>query len=338
MVIIAHHVGHQLQIYGAEMSFFGSLGGIGSFLSGAGGLLGAFGVGRSGGPDVAGQQQFSMQQLQMQEQFQREMAQNSIMYRVGDAERAGISPLVALGAPTYSPSLQVGGVDYGASRSSGFDPASALIKAGGALGDIARTATQKETADAILEFQKQNAVKQGQLTDADIALKGAQAAYWAKRASEPSFPSVISDTGGMAGQANLPGRGGISNVTEAGGYRNEVPSVLTHTPGQPGLVSGRAGPADQGYWTSDGRLEIQPSAGSPASQGDIFNSAASFLRNRIMPNFNTRNNDPGIMEQIRQKYPDAVSYVHTGFGYYRPVFPEEQVREDIRRARIFNQR
>jgi hypothetical protein len=43
------------------------------------------------------------------ERLQREFAQNAISWRVADANRAGIHPLYALGAPTLSPSVSVGG-------------------------------------------------------------------------------------------------------------------------------------------------------------------------------------------------------------------------------------
>lgn len=47
------------------------------------------------------------------EAFQREMAQNGLSWRVADAKRAGINPLVALGASTYNASPTHVGTDYG---------------------------------------------------------------------------------------------------------------------------------------------------------------------------------------------------------------------------------
>lgn len=45
------------------------------------------------------------QQQKKNEQLQREFAQNSVSWRVADAKRAGIHPLYALGAPTFSPAV-----------------------------------------------------------------------------------------------------------------------------------------------------------------------------------------------------------------------------------------
>lgn len=45
--------------------------------------------------------------------LQREFAQNSIQWKVADAKKAGIHPLAAIGAPTYSASPSFAGADVG---------------------------------------------------------------------------------------------------------------------------------------------------------------------------------------------------------------------------------
>lgn len=203
------------------------LAGAGSFLQGVGAVGGLFG-GR-GGPDIGAQQQFSMQQLNMQQEFAREMALNSIQMRVKDAQAAGVSPLVALGAPTYSPSLSVGGVDYGASRGSGPD-FRGLQSFGAGLGDLAKGISQREMAEGMLTRQIAEDERRGRLTDADIALKGAQAAYWSKMATGANGATVTPNSGGLAGQQVDRG---------FGASREQLPK--TEAFGTPGEASG-AGP------------------------------------------------------------------------------------------------
>lgn len=281
------------------------------------------------------QERFSESQLQEQMNFQREMAQSGIGWRVNDAQAHGISPLVALGAPTFSPSLSLGNMDWGAAKSTvsptgGGDIGGAMRALGSGIGDIAKYYNAKDLADAQLQLQRDQLERQNRLTDADIALKGAQAAYFAQKSISPPAPSVISDTGGVVG--GVPGQGnfgagrGAPLGSVAGGYENKLPEVEAHSPGAYGVGAGRARPSSDPYWTegANPRLYYQPSQGSPASQGDVFASAEHWMRNRIMPNFSmdqSYGTDPGIYNAIRQKFPDAIGYKHAGYGYYVPIFP-----------------
>lgn len=168
---------------------------IGAAGSLAGGILGRSG----GGADIGAQQQFSMQQLQMQEQFQREMAQNSIAWRVQDAKNAGVSPLAALGAPTFSPTVSAPGIDYSAARSDNSSLANGLSRAGANLGDAINKSMTNQDKSALLY---QTTIQQQQIksNDMDIAIKGAQLARLNQLLQRPGAPAVGSDTGGLAGQ------------------------------------------------------------------------------------------------------------------------------------------
>lgn len=77
------------------------------------------------------QNQAAAQHAAQQEALQREFAQNSIQWKVADAEKAGIHPLYAIGAQgsSYTPSTFVGGADSSlgsAVASSGQDISRAL--------------------------------------------------------------------------------------------------------------------------------------------------------------------------------------------------------------------
>jgi gas vesicle protein len=59
-------------------------------------------------------------------QLQREFAQNGISWRVADARKSGIHPLVALGASTHSPSAVAMGADFSGISSAGQDISRAM--------------------------------------------------------------------------------------------------------------------------------------------------------------------------------------------------------------------
>lgn len=263
--------------------------------------------------------------LNAQENFQRELAQQSIHYRVDDAMRSGISPLVALGAPTYSAPATVSNVqpNVGGSYSGGGSDFRGLQAMGMGLGDLGRSITAHDQAEAQLQFAHTMQSAQLDQINADIGLKGAQAAYWAKKAQEPSFPMAYSRVGGLSGQGQVKDDSGV--------YRIKAPELTAGDPRNAGTVSGPPSPADQIYVTKEGWLEVQPASGSPASQGDIANSFLNAARNRLLPDLN----NPIIMQKMRQVHPDAVGYKMAG-GYYVPVYPEEQVRSDVSRAHIWN--
>lgn len=134
---------------------------------------------------------FNREMAARQEAFQREVGQNSIGWRVEDAARAGVSPLVALGAPTFNPSpISIGGFGIGGTPATpgplgssigasgigasggGGQDFSWLGKMGANLGDIVGKALREEdkvqvARDDILWNQKQRS------NELDIAIKQA---------------------------------------------------------------------------------------------------------------------------------------------------------------------
>lgn len=204
-----------LQIYGAKMAFMPAgigLAGVGSLLGGAsqlGGFLGSVFGGQQNNSWLA-QQQFAQAQnqswdmLNAQENFQREMAQQSIHYRVDDAVRSGISPLVALGAPVYNapPSATVPQPNVGFGPSGSGPDWSALGRAGANLGDaIAKTLTKQDKADEML---KDKLISQRlQSNDLDLQIKSANLARIQQTLRNPSAPNVNPASGGLAGQGNV---------------------------------------------------------------------------------------------------------------------------------------
>lgn len=192
--------------YGANMS---GLAGWGAMLSGLGQLTGGA-AGLFGRQDNSAHQYnladiqayTSNNQLTRQIEFQREMAQQGIRYRVDDAKRAGVSPLVALGAPTFSPSITPGSpITGGNFDSSGPDLAGSLKAMGSGARDIMRGLTPEDKTQMMRDqiiFEQQ--VKSNEM---DIALKGAQLRAAADKLNRPSIPSVTPATGGLSGQGDI---------------------------------------------------------------------------------------------------------------------------------------
>lgn len=220
---------------------FGSIGGflgpVGSFLGGLGGFLG----GGRGGTDIGAQQQFSMQQLQMEMAFQREMAQNGISWRVQDAKNAGISPLAALGAPTFSPTVSAPPVDYSPSGGGGSF-AAGFHGMGQALQDIA---SKVQTADMKADLVRKQVMfdKNMQEKDMDIALKGAQLARINKLLQTPSFPSVGGGDGLVKIQPDKvtsrdPNQLDVTAGTHSSGQKVVNPGeVLRDSPTDPAIIN-----------------------------------------------------------------------------------------------------
>lgn len=258
----------------------------------------------------------SAQQAQQQLAFQMAAATHGIRWRVEDAKEAGVSPLIALGAPTFNP----GAIGINQPAGVGMpDFAGPLGRAGQDISEaVGRTLTEREKITVAQTNTK--LANESRVADATVNELNARANYYNTRSlGTPNFPSAVNDQGYVIpGQGDSGVKAGARGV--AGGYENKRPETLTHQPGNPGSVSGRGVPADQAYWTKDGTLEFQPSAGSPASQGDFFNSTLNALRNRLPGIMNPRN-DESIMAKIRERFPEATGYQREGFGYYRPTFP-----------------
>lgn len=302
-----------------------------ALISGAANLLGgglSFLGGQSQNATIAANNAAQLQFAQQQLAFQREAAQNGIKWRVDDARQAGVSPLVALGAPTFNPAPVAFGLD---------SPRNSLADTGAAVGrmgqDISRAvgATMTPYEKAQVALQTSAAARASAVSDADIRLKDAQANYYNSRAQgTPPMPMAVSDTGQIVpGQA----QGHLATGVQ-GGNVNKLPEVATHANASAGVTSGRGNPGTDVYVNPNGSIYFQASKGSPASQGDLFESGVSFLQNRLGPSVGLTHPPAAIMEAIRRIYPDATGYKHIGNGNYRPVYPDEEVRGDLRLDRM----
>lgn len=198
-------------------------------------------------------------------ELQREFAQNGLAWKVQDARRAGIHPIVALGAPTtsFSP-VSVGGSPDTSSADS--------IRSFSEMGqNIARAANTSQTQDAkiknALSIQFAEAQLDGQILDNQY-----KAAQLSKiQATAPSMPSA-SDGNFIPGQGN------------SNGLIKEKP--LERTVSQPGRPAQEAGwrPDVSFSRTDTGLTPMVPESLSESLEDDIIGKVMWRIRNQLVPN------------------------------------------------------
>lgn len=231
---------------------------LGSLISAGASLAGGF-LSGSSAKDAAKQQYRN----------QKEFAQNSITWRAKDAERAGVSKLVGLGAPTisYSPS-SVGGSDYGLSQA-GQDIGRAAeayatpVQKQGALGtEIARTQLEGLKID--------NDIKRAELSS-KVALR-----------NQPGQPPAILDSD--VTKPVLPGQGnsGVSLKREV------VPAGAT-----PSKSYGVSPEVDM-YRTTHGWTPQVPSDLGEAMESQPLSAFQWAIRNNVLPYFSDARKTPPV--------------------------------------------
>jgi hypothetical protein len=194
------------------------------FLAALPGLLQGAGSAASGLSSLLGGQSYNWGALNAQMNFQREMAQNSISWRVKDAQNAGVSPLVALGAPTFSPTLSLPADPVS-------DPGSGFRHMGQGLGDLVKTLTKEEKAASAAQLVKES--QESQSRDLDILERGARIRLLEKQIARPDGASVVPRSGGLAGQST-------TKSPAMGEWETKPPEVTNQ---QPGTNTSEAGPA-----------------------------------------------------------------------------------------------
>lgn len=166
-------------------------------------------------------------------QAQREFAQHGISWKVQDAKSAGINPLVALGAQTFSYAPQ----SVGATDSIG----PALQNMGS---DVTRavhaTASQDERDTTLKNLAITNASLQNDLLQTQVTASKMQLL----KSTGPALPSAI-------GSHSIPGSGATTQITPA--------KIIASQRGQPAAEAGAV--SDFGYVrTPRGGLAIVPSS------------------------------------------------------------------------------
>lgn len=191
--------------------------------------------------------------------LQKEFAQHGIRWKVEDAERAGIHPLVGLGAQTHSASPMSAGGDIGGS---------AMAEMGQNVSRaINSTRTAEERQLAQLQLANARADLDGKTIDNQIRASQLQK----MNQVGPPLPSPM-DSNMIEGQGDS--RRGVKLV----------PSQVTASlPGVPGVQAGAINSL-QYVRTSDGNYTIAPSEQSKErTEDDFIGETLWHIKNRINP-------------------------------------------------------
>lgn len=233
-----------LQFHAKGEKMFGSL------ISAGAGLIGGL-LGKSGAEDAA----------KKNAKLQREFAQNSIRWRVEDAQKAGIHPLYGLGAPTISASPSFVNANEGLANafgSAGQDISRAI--------DATRGAGEKVTA-----FQTTMQNLQLQRLGLENELLAAQIAKVRQAGSVPAMPSAPGDNYLIEGQ-------GQTNNPVTTLPMERTASNPSAPFAEPGAIN------DVGYGRTPTGLAIVPSQDMKQRiDDDLIGTINWHLRNRLVP-------------------------------------------------------
>lgn len=221
-------------------------------------------------------QQFqqSAQLAQQQFQFQMDAAKQGIQWRVADAKAAGISPLVALGAPTFNPGAI--GLSGGGVPPSTTDMAGALGRAGQDISNsVGRTMTQEQR----LQYAQQMAIGAAQLekikadTDVSRATAASVLARTAQSENTPAFPSI-------AGSRFMPGQ-----AEQYGSVKYDPSKITSAQPTAPSVEAGTPKPSVEWRRLPNGDIEAAPTSPGAIANPSFLNPeyVSFFLRNRLFP-------------------------------------------------------
>lgn len=237
---------------------------------------------------------FGQSNAKRQENLQREFAQNAIQWKAADAEKAGISKIFAMGAPTtsYSP-VSVGGMGdaiagAGKALGSGID---------GQLGKLSTTSGKISG----IQQQMANAQLTGLNLDNDI-----------KRAELAAKAAI----------ATQPGAGGVMDHGVTYGPNGAVlkKEIAPASPG--GVKSWGVSPEIDMYQGPKGFISPEvPQALGEAQESQPLSAALWFLRNKMMPTW-----DKSFRTPPHPLPPDEYWRFNPFFGYERVKKKSAKVR------------
>lgn len=244
-------------------------------IAGAGASLVGSGLSFLGGQEAlginSGNQAYANTLAYQQQQFERQAAQQGIQWRVADAKAAGISPLVALGAPTFNP---------GAIGVSGSNFDNPLAAAGAGLSgmgqDISRAAMAAQT-----ENTRMQTVLAAEKIRADTMASSGEAE---KNAAQAGYYRALTDkvSGAMIGPP-MPSQGRFfvdGQGTPVGTVKSEPSKSISDAGGQHSIEAGIT-PAVKPVQMQGGGIDPQPSLGT--SVGSTGETIGYTIRNRLNP-------------------------------------------------------
>lgn len=189
----------------AASSFMNALPGVGSLIGAVGGLFGK-----------KEKQSYAYDQMKYQHSLNKEMAQNSIQWRVDDAKKAGLHPLAALGAQVASSSpVSVGSYSGSSSGDRISDFGQGIGRAAQAFMD-SNSRKRQELFDA-LEMEKKRA---------EINLLNAQATSVNRPTNPPLGVGATTSDASTSRVVSVPME---RTFSEAGNLSKEAGSAADYT-------------------------------------------------------------------------------------------------------------
>ncbi|QXP07976.1 MAG: DNA pilot protein [Arizlama microvirus] len=220
-----------------------------------GGIIAAGGALAGSGISSAAARDINNQNIALQ----REFATNGIRMKVEDAKRAGIHPLAALGAQTYSFSpVNAGDTSIG----------QGVSDAGQAIGRaVSATRTDTERQFQALQLQNLEADLRGK--EIDNAIRASNLVT-ARQGSQPPFPSA---SGNM-----MPGQGNSPVVVKPS-------EVVASSSGNPAFEPGVINSISWQRTPDGGVVPVQSSDSKQRTEDDFFSTWDWNIRNRVLPAF-----------------------------------------------------
>lgn len=252
---------------------------IGSGLQFAGGLIANSQNASFNAANLANQQAQFEQQMNLamaNQQWNHDFQLNQTLYRVQDAIRAGVSPLVALGAPMFNPSAI--GVSPGSVGGTGFDNPFAGAGAGLSMmgQDISRAAMAAQT-----EQTRQNTIIMAENMRNNSAVAQSEAE---RNMADAALARKKAELIGMPSQPH-PNAAGIRFVDGQGNSPIDVtkldPSKTISPSSGGGSIEAGITPATKPVVSMGGGIDPQPSLGT--SVGATGETIGYTIRNRLNP-------------------------------------------------------
>lgn len=265
---------------------------IGAGISAGGSLLGGL-LGNSAAAAANAQNmQFGREQLQ----FQRDLAQQGIRWKVADAQAAGIHPLFAIGAPPFSAapiSVGGGGDSYEFLGRMGQDVSRAVQAA------LTPEERVNENVAKMEQLKLDNAALQNQLLASQIAKLNAQMG--------PPLPTAPVGSSPVA-------------IAGAGNFEAKPPEVLNPHPSSVGAQAGPPQPSIEWTRTPTGYASQPPKSGKQEDEFGAPLMAEWLYRNRLQPMLGAQSMAPP-MERVRRDYPGATGVYWDYMAMeWRPTF------------------
>lgn len=232
-----------------------------------GAVLGALGSGISAimGMSAAKKAQASQERMAAQNiALQKEFAQQGIKWKVEDAQRAGIHPIYALGAPTHSFSpVSIGDSLSPGIRAAGQDISRAISSTGSAL--------EREISSTAAALQLEKGGLENELLRTQI--------FRLKQSSNPPLPGPTDPHGIMPGQGNSAPV--LKEETKRAGWNPSNPSAEFHSVPDIGYARTPGG----------GWMPVPSKDVKERIEDNLPHEVSHYVRNNVMP-FLGKHNPP----------------------------------------------